>query len=313
LGNKLLTYFTPTYNRAHTLPKLYESLKNQTKKDFIWLIVDDGSKDNTRELVEQWQSEGVVEIQYVLKENGGKHTAIDMSNQVCTTAYINCIDSDDYLSIDSTEVLYKYLDEVSKDGSLCGIVARKAHFSGEPFNKSFPNETEKMYFKELATKYNHVQDTNLIFKTALVKNYHFPIFEEERFVTESVFYNQFMLDYKMLAIPELLYLAEYQADGYTKQGMRLFFKNPQGYLYALKQNARIAIMEHVGVVNKLKAVAKYYGWKKALKLTEKYKKDNKIKFPYNIIGWGLSIKSAKSYKKALSENLGNIEEKRVGV
>ena len=88
LLGKNLTYFTPTYNRAHLLPQLYRSLCEQTKKDFIWLIVDDGSSDNTKELVEKWIEEGLVEIQYEFKQNGGKHTAIEYSNEVCKTEFI---------------------------------------------------------------------------------------------------------------------------------------------------------------------------------------------------------------------------------
>lgn len=300
--NKRLTYFTPTYNRAHTLSKVYESLKTQTRKDFIWLIVDDGSKDNTKELVEQWKTEGLIEIQYILKENGGKHTAIDLSNEVCTTEYINCIDSDDYLSSDSTEVVYKYLDEVSNDESLCGIVSRRAHYNGTPFNESFPQIAEKLFFGELAEKYNYSQDTNLIFKTDVIKKFRFPVFSGERFVTESVFYNQFLLDYKMLAIPELLYLAEYQEDGYTAQGLKLFEKNPKGYLYALKQNAYLSKRKGCNFKNIIYNHILYYAWKSTMKIKDEHKKTYKLKFPYNIIGLVCAKTICKNiYKKQLSE------------
>lgn len=281
--DKRLTYFTPAYNRAHTLPRLYESLVSQTNKNFVWLIIDDGSKDNTEALVKAWVEEGRIEIEYIKKENGGKHTAIDLSNQVCKTEYINCIDSDDYISEDSTEVLLRYLDEVSLDSSLCGIVARKSHFDGNPFSKSFPESPEKLLFCELASRYGYTQDTNLIFKTELIKQFHFPVFEGEKFVTESVFYNQFILDYKMLAIPELLYLAEYQPDGYTNQGMNLFFKNPKGFLYFLKQEVYYSKKKKRGFCKKLYWAGKYYAWKKQMKL-EDVDSEYKIQFPYTMLG-----------------------------
>lgn len=281
---KKLTYFTPTYNRADKLPKLYESLVNQTNKNFIWLVVDDGSTDNTKEIVGQWIKENKIEIEYVVKENGGKHTAIDLSNQICKTEFINCIDSDDFVSNDSTENLYKYLEKVSKDESLCGIVARRATYEGNPFNESFPNEPTSLYFYELGKKYKYTQDTNLIFKTEIVKNFKFPVFPNERFVTESVFYNQFMLDHKMLAIPELLYLGEYQEDGYTAQGMRIFYKNPQGYLYALKQEASLAGRKEMSLREKLYLATAYYAWKKEMKLNAPLSK-YKIPFLYNVLGF----------------------------
>jgi len=300
--DKRLTYFTPTYNRAHTLPKLYESMLSQTNKDFIWLIIDDGSKDNTEELVHGWIEEGKLDIEYIKKENGGKHTAIELSNQVCKTEYINCIDSDDYISEDSTEVLLRYLDEVSLDSSLCGIVARRAHYDGSPFNESFPGNPEKLFFRELATRFNYTQDTNLIFKTELIKQFHFPVFEDERFVTESVFYNQFILDYKMLAIPELLYLAEYQPDGYTAQGLKLFVKNPKGYLYSLKQDTCIACERKSSFKLRLFRASAYHAWKRTMKLKDDFTKGMKIPFIFNFGGWLCSLTILRNfYKKQLKD------------
>ena len=95
------TLFTPTYNRADTLPRLYDSIKQQTFKDFLWLIIDDGSNDNTKEVVDSFISEGIVSIKYIHKENGGKHTAQRLAYQIAETPYITEIDSDDTLMIDA--------------------------------------------------------------------------------------------------------------------------------------------------------------------------------------------------------------------
>ena len=302
---KKLTYFTPAYNRAHTLPRLYESLVAQTNNNFVWLIIDDGSKDNTEELVKAWIEEGQIEIEYIKKENGGKHTAIDLSNQVCKTEYINCIDSDDYLSFDSTEVVLKYLDEVSADESLCGIVARRAHYGGKPFNESFPKKAEKLYFGELASKYGYTQDTNLIFKTAVVKNYHFPVFEDERFVTESVFYRQFMYTYKMMAIPELLYLAEYQEDGYSVQGLNLFLKNPKGFLCTLKQDVYFNIKHKGRFLRTIRLSASYYAWKRVFRIKTNVMPELKINWFYRLCGNLLKCILVPRYKAKFLEFKNN--------
>lgn len=282
IGKKLLTYFTPSYNRAHTLPRLYESLCNQTNKDFIWLVIDDGSKDDTRELVEGWIKENKIEIQYHLKENGGKHTAINLSNELCETKYINCIDSDDFLTDNCTEVILKYIDEVDKDDNVCGIVSRRADYSGIPNSLNWPQTNSYIYFNDLYEKMGYVGETSLVFKTEIIKKFKFPVFENERFVTESVFYNQFMFDYKMFAVCDCVYIGEYQADGYTLMGKKLFFKNPKGYMYTLKQNLYYDRKRRINFLKQINRTAVYYATKKVLK--QKEIEDFKIPYLYNILG-----------------------------
>ena len=103
---KTLTIFTPTYNRADILNKAYKSLKRQTNKDFIWLVVDDGSIDNTEDVVKGWIDENIIEIKYIKKENGGKHTAYNVAVENTSTELIMiALDSDDYLSDDAVEII----------------------------------------------------------------------------------------------------------------------------------------------------------------------------------------------------------------
>ena len=101
----LLTVCTPTYNRAHTLPRLYESLVRQTSQDFEWLVVDDGSTDNTRELVDGWVAEGRIRIRYVYKENGGKPSAHNLGVRLAAGELFFCVDSDDYLTDNAVELI----------------------------------------------------------------------------------------------------------------------------------------------------------------------------------------------------------------
>ena len=106
MDNVFLTVFTPTYNRAHTLTRTYESLKNQSCKEFMWLIVDDGSQDNTREMVHGWQvQEKAFKIEYIYKENGGMHTAHNTAYENIHTQLNTCIDSDDCLAEDAVAKL----------------------------------------------------------------------------------------------------------------------------------------------------------------------------------------------------------------
>ncbi len=298
-----ITIFTPTYNRKHLLPNLFESLKKQTNKDFVWLVIDDGSSDGTSELFEEWKKQAVgFQIDYVQKKNGGKHTAIEKANEVCSTDYIVCVDSDDYLTENAVEQMYKEIDIIDKMDDVCGVVTRRAKPNGEPFSINWvPNEMS-LYFYELSKKYGYSTDTSLLFKTNIVNKFHFPIFKGERFVTESVYYNQFLYDYKMYASNNLYYLAEYMPDGYTAQGLNLFFKNPEGYLYALKQNAYFCIKyKTANFKRKVVLVANFYAWKKVLGLKEKFPNDYKLPFFYKVLGKVLSFIPAKNYKAKKAE------------
>lgn len=298
-----ITIFTPTYNRKHLLPNLFESLKKQTNKDFVWLVIDDGSSDGTAELFEEWKKQDInFQIDYVQKKNGGKHTAIEKANEVCSTDYIVCVDSDDYLTENAVEQMYKEIDIIDKMDDVCGVVTRKAKPNGEPFSINWvPNEMS-LYFYELSKKYGYSTDTSLLFKTNIVNKFHFPIFKDERFVTESVYYNQFLYDYKMYASNNLYYLAEYMPDGYTAQGLNLFFKNPEGYLYALKQNAYFCIKyKTANFKRKVVLVANFYAWKKVLGLKEKFPNDYKLPFFYKVLGKVLSFIPAKNYKAKKAE------------
>ena len=109
-----LTVFTPAYNRAHTIGRTYKSLCSQKCKDFVWLIVDDGSTDNTAELVKDWMSkDNGFEIQYIYKENGGMHTAHNVAYRNIHTELNTCIDSDDALSENAVEKIINKWNQVN--------------------------------------------------------------------------------------------------------------------------------------------------------------------------------------------------------
>lgn len=292
-----LTIFTPTYNRENLLPKLYDSLLNQTNKNFVWLIVDDGSTDNTEEVVNKWINEKKIVIEYHKKKNGGKNTAIDFAHQHCETKYIGCVDSDDYLTNDAVDVLYNHFEKTDKNEKCIGLVGRRCKNNGEPFNSNWCTENLFLKFKELSTKYHYNEDTFLIFKTELIKKYIFPKIEGEKFITESVLYNQFMFDFDLYAFNELIYVAEYMEDGYTKQGLSLFFKNPEGYLYSLKQNLFYAVKYGNTIKTKIGLSARYYAWKKVTNIKDNFKNDYKIPGFYKIVGKLFSPIMTIRYKK----------------
>ena len=298
-GSNKLTIFTPTYNRAHLLPVLYESLVKQTNKNFVWLIVDDGSKDNTEDVVSDWIKEKKIDIEYYKKKNGGKNTAMDFANEHCKTEFIACVDSDDYLTNNAVQVLYEYFPKLDDD--CVGIVG--LHCDKHNKNKviGWPKRFEKINFYDLKNVCAKIPETFLVLKTKIIKKFKFPQISEEKFITESVFYKQFLYDYNLLVMEEIIKLGEYFPDGYTSQGLNLFFKNPKGYLYALKQNLFYAVKYGSSLKNKVVTAASYYAWKKINMIKDEFPNDYKITSFYKFIGFILSpimyIKYKKNYKK----------------
>lgn len=226
-----LTVFTPAYNRAHTLHRTYESLCIQGCKDFLWLIVDDGSTDGTNELVKTWQKQNNgFEIRYLFKENGGMHTAHNAAYEVIDTELNVCIDSDDCLAADSVK---KILDKWSivKDLGYAGIIGLDADMNGNIIGKGFPDGmTETTLSGYYAT--GGSGDKKLVYRTDIIRNYPpYPVFEGEKYVALAYKYRLIDQDYKLAILDEVLCNVEYQADGSSGTMWKQYLKNPKGFAF----------------------------------------------------------------------------------
>ena len=241
-----VTVFTPTYNRAYMLHNLYDSLKRQTRYDFEWLIVDDGSTDNTEEVVAKWLKEKLpFPVRYYKKENGGKHRAINFALTRANGELFFIVDSDDYLSDTAIEtIVHIYgtlpLNSVTK---YAGIAGCKGYYNGEMIGSSFKGE----FLDCLSVnreKFGISGDKAEIFITSVLREYPFPEFEGENFVTEAVVWDKMSLDgYYLRYFNDVIYLCEYLEDGLTRQGLELYYKNPQGYGYYLRQSRKAGKFE----------------------------------------------------------------------
>ena len=252
-----LTIFTPTYNRAYTLPKLYESLAGQTNKNFIWLIVDDGSIDETKSLVSEWKKKKLIEIEYIFQSNGGKMRAHNLGVRHCNTDLFMCVDSDDFLKENAVEEILKISDEVLSKKTLSAIVAYKGKNESELIGNTFPKGIKLSSLNDLYRK-GFKGDTSLIFKTNILKQYLFPEIDGEKFITEDYVYSQIDEKYKMLLLPEIIIICSYLEDGYTKNALRLIMKNPKGVLmyYNLKIRLAKSIKEKVEFIVRYSAIGK---------------------------------------------------------
>ena len=249
----MLTIFTPTYNRAYILDRLYQSLLKQTNNSFEWLIVDDGSTDNTKNLVEQWISENKINIRYYYQENQGKPMAHNLGVKKAKGDIFVCVDSDDYLTEDAVKVIIKEYDNIKDIDKCTGIVGICIAKDGRPVGTEMPNDVEFSTLYNLYNKYKYKGDTILIYKSKIIKRYFFPKIEGEKFIPEIYLYDKIDRNGELKIIRDGLYVCEYLEDGYSKNSAKLIKNNPKGYILCARERLIIA----KGFKGKLKAAAQY--------------------------------------------------------
>lgn len=232
-----LTIFTPTYNRAHLLPRLYESLLQQTRTDFVWLVVDDGSTDATAQLISGWVNDNEIKIEYIYQSNGGKHRAHNNAVLHCKTTWLLCVDSDDYLKPTAVADMYHLCSIAAPNFFLSGIAAPR-EMSLQNIVK--PAEGEELTLYELYAR-GFVGETSLLFKTKIVRQYLFPEINGEKFVTEAVVYDQLDRHYKLLWTDKSWVVCAYQEDGYTRNANKLYLENPIGWALFFNQRQNVVI------------------------------------------------------------------------
>ena len=227
-----LTVFTPAYNRAETIKRTYQSLLNQDNKDFIWLVIDDGSVDNTGELVKGWMKENNgFEIQYIYKQNGGMHTAHNTAYENIHTELNVCIDSDDALAPGAVSSIYHKWQEV-KDKGYAGLIGLDANMNtGEVIGTGFPEgmkETTLTGFYAAGGK----GDKKLVYRTDVINKYPaYPVFEGEKYVALAYKYRLIDQDYKLAVLNKVLCNVEYQPDGSSATMYQQYVKNPKGFAF----------------------------------------------------------------------------------
>lgn len=230
-NNIKLTIFTPAYNRAHTLHRTYESLLLQSCKDFIWLIIDDGSEDNTAQIVNEWQNkENGFEIQYIYKENGGMHTAHNVAYENIHTELNICIDSDDKLGTDAVKkILVKW--EQIKDKDYAGIIGLDADFEDNIIGQGFPEGMTETTLMEYYAGGGR-GDKKLVYRTDVIKSVPpYPVFDGEKYVALAYKYRLIDQTYKLAVLDDVLCNVEYQLDGSSNNMFRQYIRNPKGFAF----------------------------------------------------------------------------------
>lgn len=234
---KTLTVFTPSYNRAYTLHKCYESLLRQTSKDFTWVIIDDGSSDNTKELVDSWINENKLEINYIYQENQGMHGAHNTAYKNIKTELNVCIDSDDYMPDDAVKKIISFWNK-NKRSDLAGIMALDAYTDGKVIGDKFPNELKESTYFDIYNKYGLKGDKKLIYRSELTIQYPYPIFEGEKYVSLAYKYAKLDSKYKLALMNEVVCNVEYMEDGSSLNMLKQYRRNPKGFAFIRIDNMK---------------------------------------------------------------------------
>ncbi len=280
-----VTLFTPTYNRAYILETLYRSVQRQTFKDFEWLVIDDGSTDNTEELVKGWmQEENFFPIRYCKVPNGGKCRAINKGLDLAEGELFFIMDSDDYLTDDAMEKIADWDSTLRDKQGYCGYMGQRGISPTETpnrrLNAPYRDGTAFDRYPEHCAAAIDGERADVWF-TEIYRQFKYPEIDGERFMTECVAWNRMAAaGYKTRFFDDIIWIYEYMPDGLTKAGFRLFAENPRGYILAMREKSRFL---NSGPVAKLKCEYSLY-----CDLRDYYS----VRELQPMLGWGVLLEAA---------------------
>lgn len=256
-----LTIFTPTYNRAHTLGRLYESLTRQTDFDFEWIVVDDGSTDKTEALVADFSHrDNKFSITYCKQPNGGKHRAINRGVKLAKGDWFFIVDSDDYLTDDAVETIKPYMNEVFRMPDFAGVVFNRIYHNRETIGTSCDYEILDSDFLSYRVRLKYWGDKADIIKTSILQNYPFPDYPNEKFCTEGLVWYRMAKKYKARFINKGIYLCEYLPNGLTDTYNKIMEDSPK---YSMIYYKELCLNPKLSIIQRFFAEAAY--WKHYVK------------------------------------------------
>lgn len=243
----MLYIVTPTYNRAKELCILYKTLKSQTCLDFKWLVVDDGSTDETPLLIAKFQEDSCVAIDYLKKDNGGKHTAYNLALDYMSK--IDChivVDSDDWLAMDAVEKILQDLEKTSNKE--IGIVYPRYGRNSSP--QWLSDNVKYVSIPDIKLKYGLSIETAIVIKNLFIGQLRLPSFEGEKFLSEEIFYIMLSEFGKFLPLNRRIYFFEYLEHGLTNNLFHLWKKNPKS-TYLLFKERKKYILQNLSGFNRI--------------------------------------------------------------
>lgn len=253
---KTLTVITTTYNRAYCLEQLYQSLISQQNNDFIWLVIDDGSTDNTKELIDKWQHEGLVEIEYYYKQNGGMHTARNLAYEKVYTELNTIIDSDDWMAPDAVDNIITFWNK-NKDEKHAGMITLNRNPDGEVVGSDMPDNVTSCSYIDFWKKYNMKGDKKLVYRSELTKQYPYPEFENEKFFPASLKFYLIDKDYDIFLCNFTTCIVDYNDDSMTRDKYAQYKSCPLGFMYYRREMLKFNTGFKTKVKNMLHYIMEY--------------------------------------------------------
>lgn len=232
-----LSILTATYNRAKYLPRLYESIKNNLNEDLIpeWIIVDDGSEDETKKQVQNFINENKVDIKYVYQENSGKMKAINKATEIATGELIVDCDDDDYFTEKAFEEILKNTKLLLENEQLYGLVFLRKEIDGTISGKEFLKDKQETTMFDLYFKDDIGGEKVIVFNSKIRKKFRHNLEGAEKFITEARMYHKMDEKYKLLTINKSIIQGSYIDDGYSRNINKTFKKYPIGYYMYFKE------------------------------------------------------------------------------
>ena len=303
----MITVFTPTYNRAHLLPRLYESLCRQTFTDFEWVIVDDGSTDGTKDLFHP-NGNGkcflaeiaenqipIFPIRYFYQENGGKHRAINRGVKEAKGELFFIADSDDMLPPNALEIVAEMFDGIEADKSFAGVCGLDSTFDGKIIGSGLPQEVVDVNSIDLRMRHGVTGDMKEVFRTAVLKEFPFPEIDGERFCPEMLLWNRIATKYKLRYFNKVIYLVEYQDNGISSGITKARINSPVASMMTYAETTQYDIP----FIQKVKAAINYYRFKFCLSLKDKKPSDVSIHWIWTWtkpLGWLMHFKDKQNFQ-----------------
>lgn len=226
------TLLTPLYNRKEFLPALFETLKYQTRRDFQWLVIDDGSSEDSRREIEDFARGSGIFTEYYYKPNGGKHTALNYAHPYIKSDWVFILDSDDTLTPDAASAVCEKIEEYGDRPDIGVLSFQCVSPQGDVFVDFGMREDTVSDHIEYRINGKRAGDCCEIVRTDVLKKYAFPVFSGENFMDETHLWVGSADEYKTVYISKAIYVAEYQSDGLTRQGLTMWVKNPLGKMHS---------------------------------------------------------------------------------
>ena len=250
----LITLFTPTYNRAHLLPRLYDSICKQTYTNFEWVIVNDGSTDKTDEIVLSFIADNRININYIKQENGGKHRAVNRGVKEAKGELFFIADSDDMLPSNALDCVIKMYEAIKNDYSFAGVVGIDSTINGDRISSGFNSDVLDCTEVEARCKYHIKGDMKEVFRTDVLREFPFPEIDGEKFCPEELQLVRVSTKYKFRYYNNVIYIADYQSEGLSSRIIKIRMDSPISAMMNYSENN----LFNVPLIQKIKNAINYW-------------------------------------------------------